>query len=220
MPAGDRRRFCWWKAYSPLPVRRHTGFNFSRHCERSEAIHSFFARRDGLLRGACHRARIRATRWLAMTVHKYDSAISPRIAPEPLKILPPKRGRRERRVLAAPAVSRAKVHKENAHEHTGTVGAFRRSPHNGFTAYAALSSATNSSCHRRRRISSFAQARLGSKNLRRLDTSNGCQDHTVLPYATTPFVCRAVIAHRLKACPAIAKRARRCRVHRIPSQRN
>ena len=30
--------------------------------------HPFFlARRDGLLRGACHRARIRATRWLAMT---------------------------------------------------------------------------------------------------------------------------------------------------------
>ena len=25
------------------------------------------AREDGLLRGACHRARIRATRWLAMT---------------------------------------------------------------------------------------------------------------------------------------------------------
>jgi hypothetical protein len=24
--------------------------------------------RDGLLRGACHRARIRATRWLAMTI--------------------------------------------------------------------------------------------------------------------------------------------------------
>src|SRR5712671_6740268 len=51
-----------------------------RHCERSEAIHSFLlwrdgllrcarndGRRDGLLRGACHRARIRATRWLAMT---------------------------------------------------------------------------------------------------------------------------------------------------------
>src|SRR5882757_5452739 len=36
----------------------------SRHCERSEAIHSSFTRRDGLLRGACHRARIRATRWL------------------------------------------------------------------------------------------------------------------------------------------------------------
>jgi len=35
------------------------------------------------------------------------------------------------------------------------------------------------------------RARLGSKNLRRLDTSNGCQDHTVLPYASAPFVCRA-----------------------------
>jgi hypothetical protein len=29
---------------------------------------SSFAWRDGLLRGACHRSRIRATRWLAMTV--------------------------------------------------------------------------------------------------------------------------------------------------------
>src|SRR5258707_12197110 len=59
----------------------------TRHCEeptgpafgqpddklRDEAIHSFFARRDGLLRGACHRARIRATRWLAMT----DEATTP-----------------------------------------------------------------------------------------------------------------------------------------------
>src|SRR5437660_195681 len=41
----------------------------SRHCERSEAIQGH-ARDSGLLRrGACHRARIRATRWLpAMTV--------------------------------------------------------------------------------------------------------------------------------------------------------
>src|SRR5580692_8916994 len=27
--------------------------DLSRHCERSEAIHPFFARRNGLLRGAC-----------------------------------------------------------------------------------------------------------------------------------------------------------------------
>jgi hypothetical protein len=27
--------------------------------------------RDGLLRGACHRARIRATRWLAMTISRH-----------------------------------------------------------------------------------------------------------------------------------------------------
>src|ERR1035437_5884186 len=32
-----------------------------------EAIHSSFVWRYGLLRGACHRARVRATRWLAMT---------------------------------------------------------------------------------------------------------------------------------------------------------
>jgi hypothetical protein len=34
-------------------------------------------------------------------------------------------------------------------------------------------------------------ARLGFANLRRLDTSHGCQDHTVLPYANAPFVLRA-----------------------------
>jgi hypothetical protein len=39
-----------------------------RHCERGEAIHAATKRKNGLLRGACHRARIRATRWLAMTV--------------------------------------------------------------------------------------------------------------------------------------------------------
>src|SRR6266436_3204829 len=41
-----------------------------RHCERSEAIHLAAQRKNGLLRlGACHRARVRATRWLlAMTV--------------------------------------------------------------------------------------------------------------------------------------------------------
>src|SRR5260370_5172023 len=42
----------------------------NRHCERSEAIHFAAQRKNGLLRrGACHRARIRATPWLlAMTV--------------------------------------------------------------------------------------------------------------------------------------------------------
>ena len=31
-------------------------------------------------------------------------------------------------------------------------------------------------------------ARSGFANLRQLDTSNGCQDHTVLPYASAPYV--------------------------------
>jgi hypothetical protein len=41
---------------------------FCRHCEErsDEAIHSLCCE-NGLLRGACHRARVRATRWLAMT---------------------------------------------------------------------------------------------------------------------------------------------------------
>jgi hypothetical protein len=37
--------------------------------DRDEAIHAL-VRIDGLLRGACHRARIRATRWLAMTARE------------------------------------------------------------------------------------------------------------------------------------------------------
>src|ERR1700682_1218213 len=43
---------------------------------------------------------------------------------------------------AAPAVSRAKGRKENAHEHTGSAEAIRHSLRNGFTAYTALSPAS------------------------------------------------------------------------------
>ena len=43
-------------------------FRHCRHCEeRSDEAIQPASRLDGLLRGACHRARIRATRWLAMT---------------------------------------------------------------------------------------------------------------------------------------------------------
>jgi hypothetical protein len=38
-----------------------------RGAKRRSNPKSFYPR-DGLLRGACHRARIRATRWLAMTL--------------------------------------------------------------------------------------------------------------------------------------------------------
>ena len=51
----------------------------TRHCERSEAIQAPQVER--LLRGACHRARIRATRWLAMTAERAN-AFSRRDAPE------------------------------------------------------------------------------------------------------------------------------------------
>ena len=84
---------------------------------------------------------------------------------------------------------------ESAHEHTGTAGALRHSLRNGFTAYAALSL-------ERIRLASIA-AGLMAKSIRsdqirhrQLGTSHGCQDHTVLPYASAPYVLRAVSAHR------------------------
>jgi hypothetical protein len=83
-------------------------------------------------------------------------------------------------------------------------------------------------------------ARSGPQNLRRLDTSNGCQDHTASSSATRlrqeaspacarpPKCCRSRKQRRSSArCrslkgrstfPAIPSRARRCRVHRIPSR--
>ena len=45
-----------------------------------------------------------------------------------------------------------KVVRRTAHEHTGSAETLRHSPRNGFTAYAVISSATNSSCHRHCRL--------------------------------------------------------------------
>ena len=126
------------------------------------------------------------------------------------------RGSRECRVRAAPAVSCARCTKKSAHEHTGSAETLRHSLRNGFTAYAVLSPATNSSCHRRRRIRAD-QAPVGRLRLRPLGTSNGCRDHTVLPYATSavrPARCDA--RSRKPPCDHLARR--RCRVHRIPSR--
>src|ERR1700712_4182087 len=51
----------------------------------------------------------------------------------------PTRGRREDRVRAAPAVSRADCTQQSAHEHTGSAETLRPSLRNGFTAYSELS---------------------------------------------------------------------------------
>jgi hypothetical protein len=45
--------------------------------------------------------------------------------------------------------------------------------------------------------------RLDSIGLRQLDTSHGCQNHTLLPYASASFVCRAADRSQAKARPAI-----------------
>jgi hypothetical protein len=125
------------------------------------------------------------------------------------------RGRREGRVPAGTRGPCAEeVHRAN-HRYSRDIPALPARM--VLTAYSALSPATNSSCHRHRRIEWCCPIRLDQKHLRRLDTSNGCQDHTALPSATAPFVLRAPIAHETwKVRPAIAPRARRCRVHRIP----
>jgi hypothetical protein len=92
-------------------------------------------------------------------------------------------------VLAAPAVSCAMCTRKCAHEHTGTAGALRHSLRNGLTAYAALSLETNSSCLHRCRLDGEIDP-VGSIHHRQLSISHGCQDHTVLPYATPVFVKR------------------------------
>ena len=57
-------------------------------------------------------------------------------------VRPQNRGRREDRVRAAPAVSRANAYaKKTAHEHTGSAETLRPSLRNGFTAYIVLSPA-------------------------------------------------------------------------------
>ena len=127
------------------------------------------------------------------------------------------RGSRECRVHAAPAVSCARCTKKSAHEHTGSAEAVRHSLRNGFTAYAVLSSATNSFCHRRQRIKTCPSP-VGPTHLRWLDISNGCQDHTVLPYATSAVrpARREPLTSSTSPCDHLARR--RCRVHRIPSR--
>jgi hypothetical protein len=87
-----------------------------------------------------------------------------------------------------------KIRKESAHEHTGTAGALRHSLRNGLTAYAELSLETNSFCLHRCRLDG-GSIRLDPIRHRQLDTSHGCQDHTVLPYAATSVILRAVSAH-------------------------
>jgi hypothetical protein len=45
-----------------------------------------------------------------------------------------------------------------------------------------------------------SSTRLDRISHRQLDTSNGCQNHTVLPYAAASFVWRAMIAHGKPPC--------------------
>jgi hypothetical protein len=75
---------------------------------------------------------------------KYAFSFSRRDAPGVVHARCPQknRGRRECRVRAAPAVSRAKCTSKCAHEHTGSAEAIRHSLRDGFTVSFALSLVT------------------------------------------------------------------------------
>src|SRR2546430_2443736 len=82
------------------------------------------------------------------------------------------RGRREDRVLAAPAVSCAIAHWESAHEHTGTGGASRPSLRSGFTAYFVLSPVNGS-------FATVAPKKLASQELDASTAASGPHDFAV-----------------------------------------
>ena len=86
-----------------------------------------------------------------------------------------------------------------AHEHTGSAESIRPSLRNGFNGlFRALPgdefilspSLADKAC----------PSPVGPTRLRQFSTSNGCQDHTALPYASAPLVWRAPIAHGVPPC--------------------
>jgi hypothetical protein len=108
--------------------------------------------------------------------------------------LPPKfRGRREDRVRAAPAVSRAMRIKNAAHEHTGSAESLRPSLRNGFTAY------TSSSWR-----PAFLPPSLADCSAR-LTPAPGRRTHTISPYAAARSFSRA--AASTAPCPSFATMA-------------
>jgi hypothetical protein len=153
---------------------------------------------------------------LAMTTN-HTSAFPRRVSPGLCKLSRPRerRGRGECRVRAAPAVSCAKLC-----EKTHTSIQVQRK-HSGIPRAMALRLMARSPRRRIRLVTVAAglmASRIRSDRLRhrQLDTSNGCRNHTLLPYALAPFVLRAVVRSRVNP-PCEQPARRRCRVHRIPA---
>jgi hypothetical protein len=162
-----------------------------RHCEehlrRSNPCLSEL--RDGLLRGACHRARIRATRWLAMTGLDFlyisqtaqgrTSAFSRRDPPELCVVFHPRKLQRAQGKPGARCTRGlvCKMHKRirtRAYRFSGGIPAF---PAQWFTAYSVLSPVNGLCCHRR-----------CAGIPRNLTPASRRQDHTISPSASVPFV--------------------------------
>ena len=136
--------------------------------------------KSGLLRGACHRARIRATRWLAMTA-RCTFAFPRHHAPELCLNDPPKRGRgatpRGERGMPGARCTRSRAWwvVNTRVSHHGRTGITRHSrTRMVLTVYFVLSLVTGLSCHHR------PQEALLLENL---TPASGRQDHTTSPSA-------------------------------------
>jgi hypothetical protein len=151
---------------------------------------------------------------------KHASAFSRRHASEVWPNFCPSdnRGRRESRVLDAPAASRAKLseaHERSHHRITGTPGLPCAMV---LTVSFVLSPVIGLVCHRRLRIGGeFGPVgpALASANL---TPASGRQDHTTSPSATCVVRLRAgrPLTSPIRTRPATPFARRRCRVHRIP----
>jgi hypothetical protein len=103
--------------------------------------------------------------------------------------LAPKRGRRESRVRAAPAVSCARCTKECAHEHTGSAEAIRPSLRNGFTAYFRALPGDRACLSPSPREIQQSPRPVGLTCLSRdLTPASRRQNHTTSPSASASFV--------------------------------
>jgi hypothetical protein len=156
-----------------------------RHCERSEAIQTFDAARAGLLRGACQRARIRATRWLAKTdaTPRSRDATRPRFA----RISRAFKIERAQGMPDARCTRSFACKKEKTHAHLqGPPKSCRHSLRNGFTVAPCSPWCTGLVSHHR------------SQDLRlaNLTPASGCQDHTAWPYARLLPVSQHSRVHR------------------------
>ncbi len=125
-----------------------------------------------------------------------------------------------------------KIVQRGAHEHTGSAEAIRHSLRNGLTAYAVISPATNSSCHRRRRIEGLvtpgwvdiASADLtpatGARTTRFCRTQRPVFALRASPGTGAARPAQEAIAHsrktKLSAALQSLTRTRRRRVHRFP----
>src|SRR3954470_16846232 len=130
---------------------------------------------------------------LAMTAERV-CAFSRHELPEVCYQLPAlfDRGRREDRVLAAPAVSRAICANKTAHEHTGQRETLRPSLRNGFTAYFVLFPENGSFA------SVAAREALPPPDLAPAPRR---PNHTTSPYASDAYVLRIPRPSHLTARP-------------------